>query len=444
MSLLTTPEAVSLLADAKLTAATVTGLKDRLSHFLQRYLPWFYRKEQRQNALLVIRGLLSGLERKTCEPIAREAGVARKPVQFFVGSGKWDDEAVMAELRRHVMEELSDPQAVLVVDSSGFPKKGADSCGVARQWCGHLGKVENCQVGVFLCYSAPKGNAPVDRRLFLPKEWARDRQRRAQGHIPSEVRYRTTWQIALRMIQTHRRQLPHAYVVGDDEFGRVSRFRQKLRACKEHYVLDIPGRTLIRELRIGEWDERSPHGRMFKKKLPFVHVANWAGQQPASSWRRVEVRDAEKGPLVVEAISAMVQAKNGKRVGDRERLLVIRTVEKPPRLTYCLSNASPNVPLKNLVQARKHRFWVEHMFEQAKGDAGLDQYEVRSWVGWHHHVTLSLVATWFLALECRWTAEKKDTRDHRLPDPRNIPATAEKSAAVTSANCADDYECARA
>jgi len=440
MSTLTRPQAIALLADATLTPATVLGLKSRLTLFLQRYLPWFYRKEQRHNATLVIRGLLSGLERKTCEPIAREAGVARKPIRFFVGSGKWDDEAVMAELRRHVGEELSDPNAVLIVDSSGFPKKGSDSCGVARQWCGHLGKVENCQLGVFLCYAAAKGNGPLDRRLYLPKEWTGDKQRRSRCHVPAKVRYQTTWRIALKMIKAHRRQFPHAYVVGDDEFGRVSRFREKLRACKEHYVLDVPGRTSIRELRIAEWDQRSPHGRTFKTKLPFVHAETWAARQPASAWQRVEVRDAEKGPLVLEAISTMVQTRNGKRVGDRERLLVIRTLEKTPRLTYCLSNAAADVPLKDLVQARGKRYWIEHLFEQAKGDAGLDQYEVRSWVGWHHHVTLSLVATWFLALECRRTAKKKDTRGHGLPDPRDLPAAAKESSAIPSTDRTDHYQ----
>ena len=136
MSLLDHPVAQTLLADAVVTPEQVRGCQDRITAFLQRYLPRFYRAEQRANATLVIRGLVSGLERKTCEPIAVEAGVHRKPVQFFVGSGKWDDEAVMAELRREVRETLSDDQAILVLDPSGFPKSGTESCGVARQWCG--------------------------------------------------------------------------------------------------------------------------------------------------------------------------------------------------------------------------------------------------------------------------------------------------------------------
>src|SRR5947209_13341657 len=150
MSLLARPQAQELLADAVLSPAAVRGCQEHLTAFLQRYLPLFYRREQRDLATLVIQGRLSGLERKTSEPIAHQAGHTRKPVQHFVGAGAWDDEAVMAQLRGHVAAELGDPDGVLVVDSSGFPKKGTASCGVGRQWCGRLGQLDNCQVGVFL------------------------------------------------------------------------------------------------------------------------------------------------------------------------------------------------------------------------------------------------------------------------------------------------------
>src|SRR5919107_2281566 len=173
MSLLDHPDAQALLADAVLTPEAVRGCQDRLTDFLQRYLPRFQRLEQRHHATLVIRGLVSGLQRKTCEPIAVEAGVHRKPIQFFVGSGKWDDEAVMAELRRDVRETLGDKQAILVLDPSGFPKSGTGSCGVARQWCGRLGKQDNCQLGIYLIYAAPGGDAPPDPRAPPPQDRAR-------------------------------------------------------------------------------------------------------------------------------------------------------------------------------------------------------------------------------------------------------------------------------
>src|SRR3954468_17305527 len=189
MSLLDHPDARALLAEATLTPEAVRGCQDRLTLFLQLYLPRFYRVEQRTNATLVLRGLLSGLQRKTCEPIAVEAGLPRKPLQFFVGAGKWDDEAVMAELRRDVREQLADPQAVFVIDGSAFPKSGTESCGVQPQWCGRLGKQENCQLGVFLAYAAPDGYAPLDRKLYLPGEWADDPARRQKCHVPEEVEF---------------------------------------------------------------------------------------------------------------------------------------------------------------------------------------------------------------------------------------------------------------
>src|SRR5512142_3299189 len=208
MSLLDHPNAQALLADAILTPAEVRSCQDRLTAFPRPYLPRFYRADQRTHATLVIRGLLSGLQRKTCEPIAIEAGVPRKPIQNFVGAGKGDDENVMAELRRHVREELADLKAILILDPSAFPKTGPESCGVARQWCGRLGKQDNCQIGVFLFYAAPGGYAPLDRRLYRPKDWAADPDRRAKGHVPEEIEFREAWRIAVDLLERCRKDLP--------------------------------------------------------------------------------------------------------------------------------------------------------------------------------------------------------------------------------------------
>src|ERR1035437_7679177 len=238
-SLLEEPQGVALLAQAKVTAPQVKDCLQQVNQFVARYLPWFYRKEQRANARIVIQGLLSGLQRKTAEPIALQHVVPRKPIQFFVGSGKWDDEAVMGELRRHVVEVMGDPAAALVFDPSTFPKKGTHSCGVARTWCGRLGKKENCQVGLFLGYATKRGQAPLDRRLYLPKDWARDHKRRAACHVPKSVKFQERWRMALDMLDAHRQSIPHRWVLADDEFGRTQRFRLGLRKRKEAYVLDV-------------------------------------------------------------------------------------------------------------------------------------------------------------------------------------------------------------
>jgi SRSO17 transposase len=397
MSLLEQPQAQALLADAVVSPAAVRGCQEHLTAFLQRYLPLFYRREQRDLATLVIRGRLSGLERKTSEPIAHQAGRHRKPVQHFVGAGAWDDEAVLAELRQHVAEDLGDPEAVLVVDGSGFPKKGTASCGVARQWCGRLGKVDNCQVGVFLSYAAKGGHAPLDRRLFLPADWAADRRRRRQTQVPEAVVFQEKWRIGLDLLDRSGPDVPHGWVAGDDEFGRATDFRAQLRRRHERYVLDVPANTLVREVAL------RPGGR----RPPFERADVWAARQPPSRWKAVTIRAGEKGPLRVRALKRRVQTKDEDgHVGPAETLVVIQSLGGEPQTWYTVSNARRHARLARLVGVHSERHRVEEVLQEGKGEVGLGQYEVRSWVGWHHHMTLALLALWFLTVERRRLGEK--------------------------------------
>jgi SRSO17 transposase len=431
MSLLEHPEAQALLNDATVSPDTVRDCTDRLTDFLQRYLPKFYRTEQRENATLVIRGLLSGLERKTCEPIAIEAGLPRKPIQFFVGAGQWDDEAVMAELRLHVREELAEPEGVVVIDPSAFPKKGTESCGVARQWCGRLGKVDNCQVGVFLAYAAKAGYAPLDRQLYLPEDWANDEARRAKCHVPPEVNFQEKWRIALDLLDRSLPGLPHGWIVGDDELGRAAEFRAALRRRPERYVLDVPCNTTVRDLERRR-PPRKKAGVGRKREVPFQRADVWAARQPESRWERITLRGGEKGPLVVDAMSVRVRAKQDGRIGPEERLVVIRPVAES-RIDYALSNAGPEVPLAEVVRAQRQRHRIEEVFEAGNGEAGLDHYEVRSWVGWHHHMTLSLVALWFLCLERRRVGGE-NPGDHGVADEADLHAVAPPSGTESRGN----------
>jgi SRSO17 transposase len=398
MSLLDEPEAQALLADADVSADDVRACRDHITRFLKRYLPLFYREEQRGHAAAFVRGLLSGLQRKSVEPIAAQAGVPRKDLQLFVGSGGWDDDKVMAELRWHVREELAEPDGVIVLDPSAFPKRGGHSCGVARQWCGRLGKKENCQIGVFLAYTSTKGHAPLDRRLYLPRQWVDDPVRRQECHVPEGVTYRKTWEIAHDLLGRSGREIPHKWVVGDDEFGRASEFRAALRGDGERYVLDVPCNTNVRDLD-GRRPPRKKAHKGAKRKVPFVRVDTWARKLPADRWTRLTIRDGAKGPLEVEAVSARVCARQSRRIGPEERLLVIRTLGPQPDWTYSMTNASPEEPLAELVRVRSSRHRIEEVLQEAKGEVGLAHYEVRSWVGWHHHVTLALLALWFLVLE---------------------------------------------
>ncbi len=400
MSLLEHPDAQPLLDDADLSAAAVRSCASALEGFLGRYLPLFYRREQSEHARTVLRGKLSGLERKTTEPIAAQAGQKRRPLQLFVGAGGWDDRTVLEELRAHVRHEVGDAAAVWVLDGSGFPKQGGASCGVARQWCGRLGKVDNCQLGVFLAYAAPRGCALLDARLYLPRDWAADQKRRRRCHVPQEVVFQEPWRIALDLLDRARAGLAGRWVVGDDEFGRCTELRAALRQRRLQYVLDVPCNTLVRAVA----ERRPPTRPGGRPRLPaFERVDQWVARQPAGRWRKVKVRDGEKGPLEVTVLLATVQTKDeGGRVGGSERLAVLR---RGDQTWYALSNAR-EAGRAELAGVHGSRHRVEELLGQGKGEVGLGHYEVRSWVGWHHHMTLSLLALWFLQTERLRLGEK--------------------------------------
>jgi SRSO17 transposase len=425
MSLLKHPTAQALLADAKVSAAAVAGCRLRLAYFLQRYLPRFYRSEHHELARVVLEGKLSNLHRKTAEPIAYQAGRPRKPVQHFVGAGGWDDEAVMAELRCHVAEALGDPDGVLVLDASAVAKSGSASCGVARQWCGRLGKVENCQIGLFLAYVTAAGQALVDRRLYLPRDWADHAERRQRTYVPPDVPFQESWRIGLALLDRASADLPVGWVAGDDEFGRVSALRAGLRGRRLRYVLDVPSNTLLRDLA-----EPLAPGR---QRPPWRRADVWAQALPRRRWRKVPLGPGSKRPKLVWATEAWVQTKDEDGcVGPRERLVVIRTIDQQPRTWYTLSNAPADVSLAKVVAVHSQRHAAEELFATAKGDVGLSHYEVRSWVGWHHHMTLSLLALWFLELEKDRLGGKNPGLD-RAADPRNLlPSVIAESAAKFS------------
>lgn len=426
MSLLHHPDAQVLLEDATVSAQDVRGCAERLTQFLTRYLPLFGRQEQRDHARLAIEGRLGGLERKTCEPIAREADVPRRALQRFVGAGQWDDEAVMSELREQAAEELGDARGVLVLDPSSFPKKGTESCGVKRQWCGRLGKTDNCQVGVFLSYASAKGHAMLDRQLYVPESWAADKTLREKTYVPEAVTYQPKWRMGLDLI--HRsKTIPHAWVTGDDEFGRVSEFRAALREDGEHYVLDVPCNTLVRDR-----DERvRRRGRTGRRKPPFRRVATWAARQPDARWQEIEVRAGEKGPLKVKALRARVQTRHQGRVGGEETLVVIRTQEDHPRTWYTLSDAITAVPTTEVVRAHAERHRVEETLQEAKGEVGLAHYEVRSWTGWRHHMTLCVLALLFVVLE-QLRMGKKNSGGDGVAGASDLHGTAASTASDVS------------
>jgi SRSO17 transposase len=399
MTILEHPESQALLEDATIRVEQLEELGERLEPFLQRYLPLFQREEQRLHARFLMQGKLSPLKRKTAEPIAHLFGVRRENLQDFLGVSPWQDRLILDELRRHVIEVWGDPNGVLSGDGSDFPKKGKHSCGVKRQHCGRLGKVENCQAGIFLGYSCKHGHTLLEHRLFLPPEWAADPTLRKETKVPDDIVYKERWEILLDEIDLAK-DVPHAWIVADAEFGRVNEFRKGLRDRNERYVVDVRDDLRLRDLRAKPPERKGTTGRI--PRVPATTNASaWAAEQPASAWQRILIRDGEKMPLIVEAAETWVETfEEHTRVGPEERFVVIRTVDNPdPKTWYTLSNAAETVPLAEVAWGHAQRYWQEASFEDGKGEVGMAHYEVRSWVGWHHHMTLSLLALWFLVAE---------------------------------------------
>lgn len=405
-----------LESECKVPRNAMASASSRLDVFMQPFLVSYRRHEQDTHATAVVRGLCSDLEHKNGESIAYLFGVDRKVIQHFVGESRWDDTPLRKELARQVGSQLGESDGVLALDPSAFPKSGKQSVGVARQWCGRLGKIDNCQVGVYLGYVSSKGHALVDTELYLPKEWTNDKQRMKRAGVPKDrQRHCTRHEICLELLDRHRAQLPHAWVTGDDELGRPAGFRRQLRDRSERYLLAVPCNTTVRDLEIAAPDY-SGIGRPAKR--PSFRVDRWVAQRNDEDWTAIEVRDGEKGPLTVEAIKRHVETgKRGRPTVAEEILVVIRYRDRDSTVVktdYYLSNADVEMPLAEFCRAAKAEHRVEECLQRSKGEAGLADYEVRNWLGWHHHQTLSLLASWFLNVETR-RAEKKDTGNDFQP-----------------------------
>lgn len=398
-----------MLAQAQVSPDLVDGLLTRLDEFVSPFAATLTEPEQQRHATEYVTGLLSKLKHKTGEGIAYLFDQERQGIQKFIGNVPWAHQPLLAILAEQVGQDLGEPDGVIVFDPSGFPKKGTKSVGVARQWCGRLGKVENCQVGVYMAYASRREHAIVNVRLYLPKEWTKNRARCKEAGVPKGTKFRTRHELALEMLNEHGSMLPHAWVAGDDEMGRPAHFRQELRDRGERYLLAVPSNTTIRDVEAPP-PEYSGQGR--KPKSPFVRVDKWCKALPETAWTRLDVRDGEKGPLVVEVIKHRVQAQTATGGTGPEELLFItreRQADETIKHDYYLSNAAPETLLKELARVAKSAHRIEECLERGKGEAGLADYQARNWMAWHHHQALSLLAAWFLNQETR-RGKNPDTR----------------------------------
>src|SRR5262252_119842 len=419
----------ALLHDCVVSSDVFEHMVERLRNFVVPYQRALETAAGKRNVYLYLQGLLSHLPRKNAEEIAALVSVERLVIQEFIGTAPWDHRPLLTVLVGQVVDRLGAPDGIIAFDPSSFPKRGTHSVGVKRQWCGHRGKVDNCQVGVYMGYVSGGDHALLDFRLYLPEDWAWDAHRRQECHVPEEVQYRTRQEQCLEMLDLWGEQVPHGWVTGDDELGRHTRFRQQLRERGERYVLGVPCTTTIRDL---EAPGPVYQGRGRPPKPPWQSVTVWRHALAPDTWAHVTVRDGEKGPVGIEMVTRRVQTRlERKRTGPQEWLVVTRhpladagTVEghaapdahdQDARYGYryyltptgVAHRALKEPSLEELAHVITAGTCIEASLKRGKSEAGMDEYQVRTWEGWHHHMALTLIAVWFLIKETRrgqqWT-----------------------------------------
>jgi SRSO17 transposase len=368
------------VAQRQPTPQEIAGWAQELAAVGTRLQPHFVRAEPRTRALAYLQGLLSTVERKNGWQLAEHAGDDQPyGVQHLLGRAVWDADVVRDDLTRYVAEHLGHPDGVLVVDETGFLKKGERSAGVARQYSGTAGRIENCQIGVFLGYVTRHGRTLLDRELYLPKEWAQDKKRRAAAGIPQSVRFATKLELAQQMI---RRALdggvPVRWVTADAVYGTDYTFRAALEERGLGYVVGV----------------RSDH--YVWVGLRQVQVRTLVADVPVKAWQRCSCGDGAKGPRVYDWASCPINTPEPEQYG--RWLLLRRSVSDPTDVAYFVCGGPPETDLLTLVRVAGQRWPIEECFALAKGDCGLDEYEVRSWTGWYRHITLSLFALAMLSV----------------------------------------------
>jgi SRSO17 transposase len=371
------------------------------------------RKERGQHAKEYIRGLLMDGERKSIEPMANRLPEGNvQALQQFVNQSPWSTEQVRASLARKMEGEFV-PEAYWLIDEVSFPKQGKHSVGVARQYCGALGKTANCQVAVTLDLGTEESSTPLDWALYLPEQWINDAARRKKAGIPEAVTFKSKPELALDLIDEVRNWgLSDRLVLADSGYGDGYGFRQGLRDRKLHYVVQVSGDMTA-------WTEdphpaeppmkrggKVPRKRLYAKELPPVHsLREIAKDLPSSSWKKVTWREGIKGPLSSRFARVMVWMANGLVQGKtmevpREELLIEWPSAHEAPLKFWLSSLPPRrTSFRSLTRKAKGRFRIEQDYQEMKGEVGLDHFEGRSWQGWHHHVTLVTLAYAFLVME---------------------------------------------
>jgi SRSO17 transposase len=389
--------AIAALASAELDwARTLDEVKERLGIL-------FGRVEPRLAAFSYVDGLLSGIERKTGWQLAERVGDPGPwRIQAVLGRGRWDAEAARDLVRTYVIEKLGAEDGVLVVDETGFVKKGEHSVGVARQYSGTAGRIENCQIGVFLGYASRRGQALIDRRLYLPQEWTADAARCEQAQVPQDITFATKPQIARELLSdAFDAGVPCAWVLADAVYGSDKHLRIMLERRTKHYILAVRSNE-----RLMADDRFLRHARGTAAEL--------AEALPAGAWERHAAGQGAKGPRIYDW--ARIRLLRLQRPPREHWLLIRRSRKDKTDCAYYVVFAPTNTSLADIAQVAGRRWTIEECFQSAKGEVGLDHCEARSWHGWHRHATLAMLALAYLAaLRAKAGSTVQSKRNKRSP-----------------------------
>jgi SRSO17 transposase len=393
----------------------VEALADELAAYHAHFAPLFQRAEQRHWALTYLQGQLADLDRKSIEPMALAHPDGNvQAMQQFISLGTWDDAAVLHAHQQLVADTLGERETgVLIIDGCDFPKQGSQSVGVARQWCGALGKVANCQASVVACYASQSGYTLVDRRLYMPEKWfTRAYQaRREKCGVPADLAFQTQPELAWDMIRTlHTRQvLPFQWVIGDEHFGNNPTLLERITAADLYYLAEVPHDTLVWQTRPATavpprrgQKGRPPQRPRLLPDAPTPLRVDAVAAAPTLRWHSCQIQEGAKGALIAAfAFVRVVLVRDGLPGADNW-LVLRRSLGERPQLKTYLSNAPATTPHTTLVRKSGMRWPVESAILECKSEVGMDQYEVRSWRGWHHHMSMTLLAHHFLVRQrCR-------------------------------------------
>jgi len=401
-----------LAPECNLSDKDVEQFVEELDSYARLFEPAFRRREQWRWGRVYLQGLLGDTQRKTVERIALEHGQNVRDLQHFVGQSPWQKEPAVIIHQGLVGDTLGEADGIMLIDESGVVKQGQESVGVAAQYCGSVGKVANCQVGVHLGYVSRKGYSLVDSQLFLPDEWFEQAhaERRKTCGVPEDLNYQTKPEIGLKLLQVAVKRneqaqdvLPFQWVAADELYGDSPAFRDGVAALDKWYFTEIKRTTQVwlkrPEVYLPEWKGRGKHPTRLRLRNPSekaVTVQDLVPQIPQQAWIRATLKEGSKGPIVCDFAFLRLIESRGSLPGPEVWLVIRRNLDHPEELKFYFSNAPADIPLLDLVRISGLRWPVEIIFEESKGEIGFDHYETRSWLGWHHHMLLVSLAHHFL------------------------------------------------